>query len=44
MVLITVAELEYVRTGAQAEREDLVNRLKPAGVGHMSDLNRASVV
>lgn len=44
MVLITASELEYVRTGGQAEREDLVSRLKAAGIGHMSNLNRASVV
>jgi hypothetical protein len=44
MVLITASELEYVRKGGQAEREDLVSRLKAAGVGHMSRLNRASVV
>lgn len=44
MVLITASELEYVRSGGRAAREDLVSRLKAAGIGHMSNLNRASVV
>ncbi|WP_335945815.1 suppressor of fused domain protein [Pseudomonas sp. G166] len=44
VVLITAAELEYVRCGGRAAREDLVSRLKAAGVGHMSSLHRASVV
>lgn len=44
VVLITAAELEYVRSGGRAAREDLVSRLKAAGVGHMSSLHRASVV
>lgn len=44
VVLITAAELEYVRSGGRAAREDLVSRLTAAGVGHMSSLHRASVV
>ncbi|AHL35197.1 hypothetical protein CD58_21020 [Pseudomonas brassicacearum] len=44
VVLITAAELEYVRSGGRAAREDLVSRLKAAGVGHLSSLHRASVV
>lgn len=44
VVLITASELEYVRSGGREAREDLVNRLKSAGVGHTSSLHRASVV
>ncbi|POA31762.1 MULTISPECIES: suppressor of fused domain protein [unclassified Pseudomonas] len=44
VVLITASELEYVRSGGREAREDLVVRLKAAGVGHMSSLHRASVV
>lgn len=44
VVLITASELEYVRSGGRAAREDLVERLKAAGVGHTSSLYRASVV
>lgn len=44
VVLITAAELEYVRTGGRAAREDLVRRLQAAGIGHRSSLKRASVV
>lgn len=44
VVLITAAELDYVRAGGGAAREDLVQRLQAAGVGHRSNLQRASVV
>lgn len=44
VVLITTAELEYVRTGGRAAREDLVARLQAAGVGHVSSVYRDSVV
>lgn len=44
VVLITASELDYVRSGGRAAREDLVQRLQNAGVGHRSDLQRASVV
>ncbi|UFH49515.1 suppressor of fused domain protein [Pseudomonas sp. KNUC1026] len=44
VVLITAAELDYVRAGGRAAREDLVQRLQSAGVGHRSNLLRASVV
>lgn len=44
VVLITAAELEYIRAGGRAARDDLVGRLKAAGVGHMSSLQRDSVV
>ena len=44
VVLLTALELEYVRSGGRAAREELVSRLKEAGVGHMSSLQRASVV
>lgn len=44
VVLITASELEYVRDGGRGAREDLVSRLKAAGIGHMSSLHRASVV
>ncbi|MDR0191053.1 suppressor of fused domain protein [Pseudomonas yamanorum] len=44
VVLITASELEYVRTGGREAREDLVSRLKAAGIGHTSSLRRASVV
>lgn len=44
VVLITASELEYVRAGGRAAREDLVARLNAAGVGHTSTLYRQSVV
>lgn len=44
VVLITASELEYVRSGGRAAREDLVQRLKASGVGHTSSLYRESVV
>lgn len=44
VVLITASELEYVRAGGRAAREDLVARLQAAGVGHTSSLYRESVV
>lgn len=44
VVLITASELEYVRSGGRQAREDLVSRLKAAGIGHMSSLHRDSVV
>ncbi|WP_462380915.1 suppressor of fused domain protein [Pseudomonas sp. Marseille-QA0892] len=44
VVLITAAELDYVRAGGRGAREDLVQRLQVADVGHRSDLLRASVV
>ncbi|WP_062382917.1 suppressor of fused domain protein [Pseudomonas abietaniphila] len=44
LVLITAAELEYVRAGGRTAREDLVSRLKAAGIGHLSSPHRASVV
>lgn len=44
VVLITASELEYVRAGGRVAREDLVNRLKAAGIGHLSTLRRASVI
>ncbi len=44
IVLITASELEYVRAGGREAREDLVNRLRAAGIGHRSCLHRASVV
>lgn len=44
VVLITAAELDYVRSGGREAREELVSRLAAAGIGHMSSLHRASVV
>jgi len=44
VVLITASELEYVRAGGRAAREQLVARLGAAGVGHRSSLQRDSVV
>lgn len=44
LVLITAAELEFVRQGGRAAREDLVSRLNAAGLGHVVRLERASVV
>lgn len=44
VVLITASELEYVRSGGRAAREDLVSRLAAAGIGHLSSLQRDSVV
>lgn len=44
VVLMTAAELEYVRAGGQKAREDLIVRLQAAGVGHINTFNRTSVV
>lgn len=44
VVLITAAELDYVRSGGRPARDDLVARLEAAGVGHRSSLQRDSVV
>ena len=44
VVLITASELDYVRAGGRAAREDVVQRLQASGIGHLSDLQRASVV
>ncbi len=44
VVLITAAELDYVRNGGAQAREDLAARLNAAGLGHVSHLQRASVV
>lgn len=44
VVMITAAELDYVRSGGRAAREVLVQRLQAAGVDHRSNLQRASVV
>ncbi len=44
VVLITASELEYVRAGGRAAREDLVARLQAAGAGHISNLDRESVI
>lgn len=44
VVLITAAELEYVRAGGGQARNDLVQRLQAAGHGHVSALGRDSVV
>ncbi|HWV10140.1 MAG TPA: suppressor of fused domain protein [Pseudomonas sp.] len=44
VVLITGSELEYVRTGGRQAREDLIQRLNAAGVGHRSTLRRDSVI
>jgi hypothetical protein len=44
VVLITASELDYVRSGGAAARHDLVERLNAAGFGHVSHLQRASVV
>lgn len=44
VMLITAAELEYIRAGGQNARNDLIDRLKAAGIGHVSSLTRASVV
>lgn len=44
VVLITAAELDYIRSGGQAARQDLLQRLQSAGIGHRSLLTRASVV
>ncbi|PTS99356.1 Suppressor of fused protein (SUFU), partial [Pseudomonas sp. HMWF006] len=34
----------YIRAGGQNARNDLIDRLKAAGIGHVSSLTRASVV
>ncbi|MGA4634096.1 suppressor of fused domain protein [Pseudomonas solani] len=44
VVLITASELDYVRAGGYDARQDLLQRLKAAGVGHRSALGRDSVV
>lgn len=44
VVLITSAELDYVRAGGGQARNDLVQRLQAAGHGHVSKLSRESVV
>ncbi|NBF02198.1 Suppressor of fused protein (SUFU) [Pseudomonas sp. Fl5BN2] len=44
VVLISAAELEYVRNGGRAAREDLVTRLNNAGLGHVVRLERTSLV
>lgn len=44
VVLITASELEYLRNGGAQAREDLVARLNAAGLGHVSYLQRASVI
>lgn len=44
VVLITAAELDYIRSGGQAARQDLLQRLQSAGIGHRSLLTRPSVV
>jgi hypothetical protein len=44
VMLITAAELEYIRSGGQNARNDLIARLKSAGFGPVSSLTRASVV
>jgi hypothetical protein len=44
VMLITAAELEYIRAGGQSARDDLIARLKSAGFGPASSLTRASVV
>ncbi|AZC18103.1 MULTISPECIES: suppressor of fused domain protein [Pseudomonas] len=44
VVLITASELDYVRNGGAQARQDLVARLEAAGLGHVSHLQRASVI
>lgn len=44
VVLITASELEHVRDGGAQAREDLVARLNAAGLGHVSHLQRASLI
>ncbi|WP_265533903.1 suppressor of fused domain protein [Pseudomonas saponiphila] len=44
VVLITASELDYVRNGGAQAREDLAARLNAAGLGHVSHLQRASVI
>lgn len=44
VVLITGSELEYVRSGGTEAREDLAARLSAVGIGHISHLQRASVI
>ncbi|KTC36392.1 Suppressor of fused protein (SUFU) [Pseudomonas sp. ABAC61] len=44
VVLITASELDYVRNGGAQARQDLVARLEAAGLGHISHLQRASVI
>lgn len=43
VVLITAAELEYVREGGAAARRELAARLAASPSGHRSDLNRPSL-
>ncbi len=44
VVLITAAELEFVRSGGETARDELVARLQAAGIDHVSSLQRASVL
>ncbi|MCG8294147.1 suppressor of fused domain protein [Pseudomonas entomophila] len=44
VVVITAAELDYVRNGGGQARMDLVERLQAAGHGHVSNLQRESVI
>lgn len=44
VVVITASELEYLRNGGGPAREDLVARLNASGLGHVSHLQRASVI
>lgn len=44
VVLITAAELEYVREGGAAARRELTARLAASPSGHRADLNRLSLV
>ncbi len=44
IVVLTAAELEFVRAGGGKAREELVARLGATDVGHVSDLQRSSVV
>lgn len=44
VVLITASELDYVRNGGAQAREDLAARLNAAGLGHVSHLQRTSVI
>ena len=44
IVLLTAAELQHVRTGGSGARREVLERLAARPDGHMSDLERASVV
>jgi hypothetical protein len=44
VVLITAAELEYVREGGAAARRELTARLAASPSGHRADLNRLSLL